>query len=190
MMMLNYKIVVCASCGGGLFKVLLDNSKAVGYDITKLIVNKECGAIDIANAYGIEVVQIPVKNNSCFVEEFINAIPVDTNLIVLAGYLPIIPPEVCERYERKIINVHPSLLPKYGGKGMYSVKVQEAVMANYEKYGGCTVHYVSKDIDKGEIISQEKIEIDYSLSPWELGGKVFEISTVALIKSIKKIMNL
>ncbi|MCS3231187.1 hypothetical protein NXW89_17290 [Bacteroides thetaiotaomicron] len=52
------------------------------------------------------------------------------------------PKWICEKWERKIINIHPSLLPKYGGKGMYGVKVQEAILRNHEKYAGCTVHYV------------------------------------------------
>lgn len=80
----------------------------------------------------------------------------DTSLIVLAGFLPIIPKWICEKWERRIINIHPSLLPEYGGKGMYGVKVQEAVLRNHEKYAGCTVHYVDEGIDTGEIIIQKE----------------------------------
>ena len=185
----KYKIVVCASCGGGLFKVLVENASANDLIVTKLIVNRECGAIDVAREYGIEVVKIPTIKNSNFINDFTSEISEDTNLIVLAGYLPILPSEICQQFERKIINVHPSLLPKYGGKGMYGVRVQEAVMANKEKYGGCTIHYVSKGIDEGDIIYQESVEIDYNLTPWEFGGIVFDLSASALIKTIKMLNN-
>lgn len=181
----TYNIVACASCGGGLFKTLLDNSSTSGYKVTKLIVNKDCGAVGIAQKYDVSTVIVPDKNNDNFVENFISEIPLDTDLIVLAGYLPILPQEICKQYHRKIINVHPSLLPKYGGKGMYGVKVQEAVMANRERYGGCTIHYVSQFVDEGEIILQKEIEVDYTLTPWQFGGKVFEISTTALIQAIR-----
>ncbi len=184
--MISYKIVVCASCGGGLFKALLDNCTIVGYQITRLIVDRECGAIEVAERYGVHVVKIPNNNN--LVNEFIKEVPIDTDLIVLAGYLPILPREICERYHQKMINIHPSLLPLYGGKGMYGVKVQEAVMANREKYGGCTIHFVSEDIDAGQIILQERIEVDYNMSPWQFGGKVFDLSTSALIKAIRILM--
>lgn len=184
----TFNIVACASCGGGLFKTLLDNSSTSGYKVTKLIVNKDCGAVGIAHQYGIDVAVIPTKDNEYFAVNFISEIPLDTDLIVLAGYLPILPKKICELYYRKIINVHPSLLPKYGGKGMYGVKVQEAVMANNEEYGGCTIHYVSQEVDKGEIILQKKIKVDYSLTPWQFGGKVFDISTTALIQAIGILM--
>lgn len=184
----RFNIVACASCGGGLFKTLLDNSNIVGYQVSKLIVNKDCGAVEFAKQNGIDVVTIPAKNNENFAKEFISEIPFDTDLIVLVGYLPIIPQEVCELYHRKIINVHPSLLPKYGGKGMYGVKVQEAVMANKEEYGGCTIHFVSQDVDKGKIILQKEIKVDYNLTPWQFGGKVYDISTVVLIEAIELLM--
>lgn len=183
-----FNIVACASCGGGLFKTLLDNASTSGYKVTKLIVNKDCGAVGIAQQYGIDVAVIPTKDNEYFAVNFISEIPLDTDLIVLAGYLPILPKKICELYYRKIINVHPSLLPKYGGKGMYGAKVQEAVMANNEEYGGCTIHYVSQEVDKGEIILQKKIKVDYSLTPWQFGGKVFDISTTALIQAIGILM--
>ena len=107
--------------------------------------------------------------------------------IVLAGFLPIIPKWICEKWERKIINIHPSLLPKYGGKGMYGVKVQEAILRNHEKYAGCTVHYVDSEIDTGEIIAQKKILVMENESAWELGGRVFNEEIILLPLAIKHI---
>ena len=109
------------------------------------------------------------------------------DLIVLAGYLKIITPKFVDEFRNKIINIHPSLLPKYGGKGMYGVKVQEAVLRNHEKYAGCTVHYVDSEIDTGEIIAQKKILVMENESAWELGGRVFNEEIILLPLAIKHI---
>lgn len=183
----NFKIVVCASGGGGNFKALIDAQKSVGYTIAKLIVNKDCGAIKVAEEHKIPWQCIKSKENVNFTNDFVEAIPEDIELIVLAGYMPILPDVVCEKFNHKIINTHPSLLPKYGGKGMFGVKVQEAVMAAHESKAGCTVHYVTKDIDAGEIILQKEIEVNYSETPWQLGGRVFEEEIKLLPQAIKVI---
>ena len=165
--MKSFNIVVCASGGGGNSRSLIKYQCDYGYHISLLIVDRECPAIKIAKENGISysVLEKKVLGKSFF-EEFEKIVPIDTNLIVLAGFLPIIPKWICEKWERKIINIHPSLLPKYGGKGMYGVKVQEAVLRNHEKYAGCTVHYVDSEIDTGEIIAQKKILVMENESAW------------------------
>lgn len=168
-----YNVVVLASNGGGNFEALVDKSKEYGYSVTKLIVNKECGAIEKAEKYGVPHVLIKAKGNELF-EQIDKELLPSTDLIVLGGFMPIVPAWFCDKWKRKIINIHPSLLPAYGGKGMYGVKVQEAVMAAHEQYAGCTVHYVDSTIDGGEIIEQWRMRVDYSLTPWELGGEIFE----------------
>ena len=179
--MKSFNIVVCASGGGGNFRSLIKYQCDYGYHISLLIVDRECPAIKIAKENGISysVLEKKVLGKSFF-EEFEKIVPIDTNLIVLAGFLPIIPKWICEKWERKIINIHPSLLPKYGGKGMYGVKVQEAVLRNHEKYAGCTVHYVDSEIDTGEIIAQKKILVMENESAWELGGRVFNEEIILL----------
>ena len=102
--------------------------------------------------------------------------------------MPIISEKICIKWKNRIINTHPSLLPNYGGKGMYGVKVQEAVMANKEEYAGCTVHYVTPEIDGGSIILQSKIKIDYTETPWELGGRIFQKEGPLLVKAISMLM--
>ncbi len=88
-----------------------------------------------------------------------------------------------------IINTHPSLLPKYGGKGMYGVRVQEAVLANSETRAGCTVHFVTEVIDGGAIILQSSIEVRPHESAWDLGGRVFLEENKLLPQAIKKLMD-
>lgn len=168
----DFNVVVLASVGGGNFEALVEHAHEHSYKVTKLITNKDCGAIEKAKSHSIDYEIVPLKGDELF--NGINAaIPEDTDLIVLGGFMPIIPGWFCEQWHHKIINIHPSLLPKYGGKGMYGVKVQEAVMANHEEYGGCTVHYVEEGIDTGSIIEQWVLKVDYSLTPWEFGGEVF-----------------
>lgn len=168
----NYNVVVLASVGGGNFESLVEHANEHCYKITKLITNKECGAVDKAIAHSIEYAVIPLKGDELF-NEINRAIPEHTDLIVLGGFMPIVPGWFCKQWHHKIINIHPSLLPKYGGKGMYGVKVQEAVMAAHEEFGGCTVHYVEEGIDQGEILEQWAMRVDYNLSPWDFGGQVF-----------------
>lgn len=185
-----FNIIVCASGGGGNFKKLIDAQEKVGFTIKKLICDRNCGAIEHAINNDINYVLIDKK--SLAPEEYKNRLnqelDSDTDLIVLAGFLSILSENICKKWENKIINTHPSLLPKYGGKGMYGVKVQEAVMANKEKYAGCTVHYVTSEIDGGDIILQKKIKVNYTETPWELGGRIFQNEGPLLIDAISKIM--
>jgi len=171
------KIVVCSSGRGGNFQAIID-SRHIGYVVTLLIVDKMCPATARAVDNNIPYVCINKK-------DLIHHIPSDTDLIILAGYIPIVPEDCCIKWDRKIINTHPSLLPKYGGKGMIGVKVQEAVMEAKEKYAGCTVHYVNTGIDTGDIILQKSVEVDYNETPYELGGRIFVEENKLLVEAIK-----
>lgn len=82
------------------------------------------------------------------------------DLLVLAGFLWLIPQNLLKAFPNKIINIHPSLLPKYGGKGMYGERVHKAVLANKETESGITIHFVNEHFDEGEIIHQSKFKID------------------------------
>jgi len=97
------------------------------------------------------------------------------DFIVLAGFLWLIPESIIKNYPKKIINIHPALLPKYGGKGMYGMNVHKAVIENKEKESGITIHYVNEKYDEGDIIFQEKIEVLPSDTPESLANKVHEL---------------
>ncbi len=84
----------------------------------------------------------------------------DVNLVVLAGFLWLVPQNILKSFPNKIINIHPSLLPKYGGKGMYGEKVHLAVLANNEQESGITIHFVNSEFDEGEVIHQSKFKVD------------------------------
>ncbi|MBV6485994.1 MAG: Phosphoribosylglycinamide formyltransferase [Flavobacteriales bacterium] len=96
----------------------------------------------------------------------------NVDLIVLAGFLWLIPEQLVKAFPDKIINIHPALLPKYGGKGMYGDKVHETVVANNEKESGITIHYVNEKYDEGNIIFQAKCEVLASDNASDLAKKV------------------
>ena len=181
-----YKIVVCASGGGGNFQALIEAQEKIGFAITHLVTDRACGAIDRAHSHNIPVLFHDKKTlGPKFWDAFMTSITTDTDLIVLAGFMPIVPDFVCAAWEGHMINTHPSLLPKYGGKGMYGVKVQEAVMAAGEEYGGCSVHLVTPEIDAGEVIIQERVKIIPGETPWELGGRIFKVENRILPEAIR-----
>lgn len=99
----------------------------------------------------------------------------DIRYIVLAGFLWLIPPEIVKAFPNAILNIHPALLPKYGGKGMFGSKVHEAVIANREKESGITIHYVNENYDEGDILFQAKCTVDESDTPETLAAKIHEL---------------
>jgi phosphoribosylglycinamide formyltransferase-1 len=179
-----FRVAVCASTGGGNFQALIDAREKIGFEINCLIADRQCGAVQRA-----EQAQIPVhlikESRQSFASDLDSAIPTNTDLVVLAGFMPIVPPDICDKWEQKIINTHPSLLPKYGGKGMYGVKVQEAVMAAGEQWAGCSVHFVSSEVDGGAIILQKSVKVNYTETPWELGGRIFIEENKLLVEAVK-----
>lgn len=109
------------------------------------------------------------------------------DLIVLAGYLSILPPKVVQKYSGRIINIHPALLPKFGGKDFYGIRVHEAVLAAGEKESGATVHYVDEGIDTGKIIIQEKVPVMPGDDPQILRERVLEVEHKILPEAIAMI---
>lgn len=99
----------------------------------------------------------------------------DIDFIVLAGFLWLIPRNILEAYDKKIINIHPALLPKYGGKGMYGDNVHRAVHEAGEKKSGITIHLVDENFDEGDILFQAETEIDPNDTPETIASKVHEL---------------
>ncbi|HON18536.1 MAG TPA: phosphoribosylglycinamide formyltransferase [Salinivirgaceae bacterium] len=99
----------------------------------------------------------------------------DINFIVLAGYLKLIPDWLVLRFHNRMVNIHPALLPKYGGKGMYGNHVHKAVIAAGEKESGITIHLVDKEYDSGKILFQEKCSVDPNDTPETLAAKIHRL---------------
>jgi phosphoribosylglycinamide formyltransferase-1 len=184
----RFNIVVCASGGGGNFQSIIDARVDLNIDISLLLVDRVCGAIDKAVRNDIPYVILDhTLDGQNFFNEFCKLMPEKLDLIVLAGFLPILSPQICDKWAGNIINIHPSLLPKFGGRGMYGVRVHEAVMREKEELTGCTVHFVNSSIDNGDIILQKKIRVDYTKTPWELGSLVFQEENHLLVDAIRVI---
>jgi len=111
------------------------------------------------------------------------------DLIVLAGYLEILHPQVIEKYRDRIINIHPALIPKYCGKGFYGMHVHEAVKKNNEKFSGATVHFVDEGVDTGQMILQEVVRLSEEDSAEEIQKKVLKVEHRVLIQGINKFIN-
>lgn len=112
----------------------------------------------------------------------------ETDLIVLAGFLWKIPQNVIDAYPDKIINIHPALLPKYGGKGMYGEKVHQAVRENGDVETGITIHYVNEHYDEGGIIFQAKVAVEPSDNPDSIAEKVHQLEYGHFPKVIEKLL--
>ena len=125
--------------------------------------------------------------NEGFVLEKINKLQPD--LIVLAGFLLKFPEHIVAAYPNKIINIHPALLPKYGGKGMYGMKVHQTILENKEKQTGITIHYVNEHYDKGEFIFQQDVNIEDCDSPEAIAVKVQELEHEYFPKTIERLLD-
>ena len=109
-------------------------------------------------------------------------------LIILAGFLLKIPEEIISNFENRIINIHPALLPSYGGKGMYGINIHRSVVANSELFSGLTIHYVNKDYDKGDIIFQKKVELSENETAQTLSKKILKLEHLHYPRIIEKLL--
>ncbi len=154
------------------FNLDTDNSKIA---IVSIIVcnNINAGIVEMAKFFEIPVLIVNKKElNSA---EIIQQIKASADFIVLAGFLLQIPVSLIQPFVGRIINIHPALLPLYGGKGMYGSKVHEAVLKNGDKQSGISIHYVDENYDTGEIIFQAKCEIDTNETLLSLAKKIHNL---------------
>ena len=110
------------------------------------------------------------------------------DLIVLAGFLWQFPESIILSYTNKIINIHPALLPKYGGKGMYGMNVHKSIFDNKEADTGITIHYVNENYDEGKIIFQKSVAVDKCKSAEEIAAKIHELEMENFPKVIEKLL--
>jgi phosphoribosylglycinamide formyltransferase-1 len=182
-------IIVFASGAGSNFSSIVQYAKTNhAFSIALLVTNKEdAPVIQLAKAQAIPVLILNKEEfNST---EWIAALTAcQPSLIVLAGFLWKIPEHLLNAFNGKIINIHPSLLPKYGGKGMYGMRVHQAVKEAGEMESGITIHYVNEHYDEGAIILQEKIAIVSADTPEEIAKKVQQLEHRFLPITIHKLL--
>ena len=178
--MLNVAVLV--SGGGTNLQAIIDAVKAGSITNAQIKVvisnNKDAYALERAKAAGIKELCISPKDfedRAKFNEALIDAIDKENiDLIVLAGFLVVIPEAMVKKYKNRIINIHPSLIPSFCGKGYYGLKVHEAALARGVKVTGATVHFVDEGTDTGPIIYQKAVEIKEGDTPEVLQRRVME----------------
>jgi phosphoribosylglycinamide formyltransferase-1 len=140
----------------------------------QLIVSNNPAAGVIKIAHSNKIISAIVTNDALQKPDVINRVldALNIEFIVLAGFLQLIPEFLLQKYPRHIMNIHPALLPKHGGKGMYGMKVHEAVLAAKDTETGITIHYVNEKYDEGKIIAQKKIMIEPADNPEMLSKKI------------------
>lgn len=145
--------------------------------VSVVLANKQgIGVYDRMKALGVPVIYVP---NKVWAEDPARVLeilaPYHPDLILLAGFLRPVAPEIIKAYHDRILNIHPALLPAYGGKGMYGHHVHEAVIAAGEKQSGVTVHYVSEQIDGGRILMQQRVDVAPDDTPDTLAEKIHQV---------------
>ena len=156
--------------------------------INLVIADRDCFGLQRAENLGLN--SILINRGTTFTEDLVNAIPENTDLIILAGFLSILNESFFKEISIPIINIHPSLLPKFGGKGMWGNHVHEAVLENKETESGATVHFVTEEIDAGNIILQKSVQISENETSETLAEKVHQIEYEIFPKAIDKVLNI
>ena len=183
-------IVVLVSGGGTNLQRIIDcieNGEIPNATISLVVADRDCFGLERAKSHDIPAQVIP--RGKTFSAELKQILPKNIDLIILAGFLSILNNEFCESFSGKIINIHPALLPKFGGKGMWGHHVHEAVLKAGEKESGATVHYVTSGIDEGEIILQKSFEISENETVETLAQKIHQVEFEIFPKAINLVLN-
>ena len=159
-------IAVFASGGGSNFKFIhrhIQSGKISGHIALTVSNNPNSGALQYARAFNIPTIIInkvrypnPVVREKLLIQTLVEN---NVDLICLAGYMKLLPAGIIQQYQARILNIHPALLPQFGGKGFYGMKVHEAVIASGAEQSGVTVHFVDEEYDHGQIIAQETVKV-------------------------------
>ncbi|MCB0729729.1 MAG: phosphoribosylglycinamide formyltransferase [Ignavibacteriae bacterium] len=188
-----YKLAVFVSGRGS-------NLKAIHNQIVNGSLNAEISVV-VSNSQNAKAIDFVKEQNITFYiiskekgEEFFvtyeeltdKLVLKNINLIVLAGFLKKIPSELIVKFRHRIINIHPALLPSFGGKGMYGINVHQAVFNSSAKVSGATIHFVDEIYDNGKIIAQQSVDISDVASPEEISERVLKIEHELLPNTIKK----
>ncbi len=180
---MKVRAAVFASGGGTNFQALLDAQRPEGHWTIVLLVSdrEDAGAIGRAVDAGVPTAVIETRGRDAAevardTLQLLARYRVD--VILLAGYLRLVPREVIARYRGRILNIHPALLPAFGGKGMYGLRVHAAVVASAATESGATVHFVDEEYDRGALVAQRRVPVRAGDTPEALAARVLEVEHV------------
>lgn len=167
-----YRIVIFASGSGTNAENIIRYFKDSNFArVSWVLCNRaEAGVLERAQALGVPTRVFSKKQ--LFSSDFIDFVRKEADLVVLAGFLLKIPAELTRSFPGAMVNIHPALLPKYGGKGMYGMNVHRAVVSNKEKESGITIHYVNENYDEGAIIFQKKVQLEATDTAEDVAAKI------------------
>lgn len=173
-------LAVFVSGRGSNLNAILSNLELKNKVQVKVVISDKtkCGAFEIAAENSLPAYSVSEKNSPGYISfHDVTKVLVDLeiDLIVLAGFLKLIPSELIKTFKNRIINIHPALLPLFGGKGMYGMNVHKAVFESGMKISGATVHFVDEIFDNGKIITQRCVDISNVDSPEEIAQKVLSV---------------
>jgi len=182
------RIIIFASGSGTNAENIIEHFQTSALATVNYIVtnNSKAGVLDRANRLGV-----PSKvfsKNEMLQAEFISFLKENADFIVLAGFLLKIPDEMIKQFPNTIVNIHPALLPKYGGKGMYGMHVHEAVVENQESESGITIHYVNENYDEGAIIFQKSVGLTIEDTANDVAAKIHQLEQDNFPKVIENLL--
>ncbi|HSP48010.1 MAG TPA: phosphoribosylglycinamide formyltransferase [Clostridiaceae bacterium] len=178
-----YRIAVLISGTGSNLKALIEESQRSNlFEIVLVIADRDAKGIQHAKNAGIEHLVLDRKRASLS-DDILQAVR-GVDLIVLAGFLSILKGDILKAYRDRIINIHPSLLPAFGGEGMYGLKVHQAVLKDGKEVSGCTVHYVDEAVDGGKMIIQNIVSTKDLATGEELQARVLVEEHIALCTAV------
>lgn len=182
-----FSISVLVSGGGSNLQSLIDacgDGRLKG-KINMVIADREAYGLKRAEEAGIPATLLDRKiHKAKLSDEISKRIPDDTDLVVLAGYLSILDSDFIKKWGGKIINIHPALLPDFGGKGMYGMHVHRAVIKAGTEKSGCSVHYVDSGVDTGEVILRREVPVLPGDSPEDLQKRIIIEEHQALVEAV------
>ena len=187
--MKSYQIIIFASGSGSNAENLITYFSAKTYNLNWIIYTNNENAGVIERAKKLKVKYKIFDRDKLYSGTILKSINLlNPKLIILAGFLLKFPEEIVNIYYKKIINIHPALLPKYGGKGMYGMNVHKTVIANKEAISGITIHYINSNYDEGPVIFQKEVKIGRLDSAKDLANKIHTLEMEYFPKIIEKLI--
>ncbi len=188
--MKSFNIAAYISGSGSNLKCVIENSLkgVISSKVWLVIADNDAPGLEYPSSLGISTAVVSRKSlsrNEFLDLQFTLLKKHNIDLIILAGYLKKLPEEIIQLYKGRILNIHPALLPKFGGKGMHGINVHRAVIEAGEEFSGPTVHFVDEVYDNGELLLQRKIKVTENETPESLQKRVLDIEHKIYTEAIK-----
>lgn len=182
------RVIILISGSGSNMEAVIQGSQrpASPYQVVKVIADRPCLGLEKANRRGIPVLALD-RTDQDFAAKLFAAVG-GADYIVLAGFLSILEPQLIQTFTRRIINIHPSLLPAHGGMGMHGLKVHQAVLASGEEQSGCSCHVVTEEVDQGEILVQKRVPVVPGDTPEELAARILPLEHQCIVEGLLQLI--